>query len=404
MDAMNMRSRTFSRIVVLIAASLTVPAVSFTQEKPQLRVLMSAGFSAAYRELLPEFERTTGIQVTTATGQSVGNNPNTIRAQLRRGVTADVVILSREGVTELIEDGRIVTGTDTDLAETKLGVAVRAGAARPDISTVEAFKRALLRAKAVAFTSSTSGVYLTTVLFPRLGIADEMAKKSTTDAVAAVVRGDAELAVQPVSELIPVSGVDYVGTIPGEIQKVNVYAAAVVYGSGQADAAKRLIAFLSSRAAVAAMKKNGMEPSRGQEFSGREKLRAHTDEFRKEVIEVIDGVHVAVGFSLGNAILIQGGGGSIIVDTTSNVADAREVKAEFARISRMSWFDTSSFRRTLQRIRISRSSMALSPGRSAPSTPTTSAGSTAMPRTSSHSRRAIAQRRFSSWPVVPRVS
>jgi hypothetical protein len=232
-------------------------------------------------------------------------------------------------VGELIEDGRIVPGTDTDLAETPLGVAVRAGAPKPDISTVDAFRRTLLRAKAVAFTSSTSGVYLTTVLFPKLGIADEMAKKSTTEAAAAVVRGDAELSVQPVSELIPVPGLEFVGTIPREIQKVNVYAAAVVKGSAQTEAAKRLIAFLSSDAAAAAKKKNGMEPSRVQEFAGREKLRAHTNEFRKEAIGVVDGVYVAVGFSLGNAILIHGDGGSIIVDTTSSVADARDVKAEF---------------------------------------------------------------------------
>ena len=141
-------------------------------------------------------------------------------------------------------------------------MAVRAGAPKPDISTVEALKQTLLRAKSVTFTSSTSGVYLTTTLFPRLGIADEMAAKSTTAGVAAVVRGDAEMAVQPVSELLPVAGVDFVGTIPAEVQKVNVYAAAVVTGSKEIDASKRLIAFLASERATAAIKKSGMEPSR----------------------------------------------------------------------------------------------------------------------------------------------
>jgi molybdate transport system substrate-binding protein len=120
----------------------------------------------------------------------------------------------------------------------------------------------LLRAKSVTFTSSTSGVYLMTVLFPRLGIADEMAKKTTTAGVASVVKGEAEMAIQPVSELLPVPGVDFVGTIPAEIQKVNVYAAAVVAGSKEIDASKKLIAFLVSSAATAAMKKSGMEPSR----------------------------------------------------------------------------------------------------------------------------------------------
>jgi len=239
----------------VIAAILALPAVSFAQ----VRVLMSGGFSAAYRDVLPEFERTTGITVTTTSGLSLGSDPNTIGAQLRRGVLADVVILSREGLGELMAEGRIVAGTDTDLAQTSLGVAVRAGAPKPDLTTVESFKQTLLRAKSVTFTSSTSGVYLTTVLFPRLGIAGEMAGKSTTAGVAAVARGEAEIAIQPVSELLPVPGVDFVGRIPSEIQKVNIYAAAVVAGSKETGAAKRLIAFLSSEAATAAIRKSGME-------------------------------------------------------------------------------------------------------------------------------------------------
>jgi molybdate transport system substrate-binding protein len=255
---MNSRSRASTRVAFAIAAVLALPTASFAQ----LKVIVSGGFSAAYREVLPEFERTTGITVTTTSGGSFGNDPNTIGAQLRRGVSADVVIMSREGLSELISEGRTVTGTDTDLAQASLGVAVRAGAPRPDISTVESFKQTLLRAKSVTFTSSTSGVYLMTTLFPRLGIADEMAKKSTTSGVAAVARGDAEIAVQPVSELLPVPGVDFVGTIPAEVQKVNVYAAAVVTGSKEVEASKRLIAFLSSESATAAIKKSGMERPR----------------------------------------------------------------------------------------------------------------------------------------------
>jgi molybdate transport system substrate-binding protein len=249
---------TVARVAFAIAAVLALPRASFAQ----VHVIISGGFSAAYREVLPEFERTTGIKVTTTTGGSVGNGPNTIGAQLRRGVAADVVILSREGLSELVAEGRIVAGTDTDLAQSPLGVAVRAGAPKPDLSTVDSLKQTLLRAKSVTFTSSTSGIYLTTILFPRLGIADEMAKKTTTAGVASVVRGEAEMAIQPVSELLPVAGVDFVGTIPAEVQKVNVYAAAVVAGSKETDASKKLIAFLASDAATAAMKKSGMEPSR----------------------------------------------------------------------------------------------------------------------------------------------
>lgn len=253
------RQRTSFSVVLAIAAVAGLAPASFGQTS-QLKVIVSGGFSAAYREVLPEFERTTGISVTTSSGASMGSDPNTIGAQLRRGASADVVILSREGLNELISEGRIITGTDADLAQASLGVAVRAGAPKPDISTVESFKRMLIRAKSVTFTSSTSGVYLMTTLFPRLGIEKEMSGKSTTAGVATVATGAAEIAIQPVSELLPVAGVDFVGKIPAELQKVNVYAAAVVVGSKEPDAARRLIAFLSSGAATAAIKKSGMEP------------------------------------------------------------------------------------------------------------------------------------------------
>jgi molybdate transport system substrate-binding protein len=257
---MNKPQHPLATVTFAIAAVLALPTASFAQ----LKVIVSGGFAAAYREVLPEFERTTGITVTTTSGASLGTDPNTIGAQLRRGVAADVVILSREGLSELIAEGRIVAGTDTDLARSPLGVAVRAGAPKPDISTVESLKQTLLRAKSVTFTSSTSGVYLTTTLFPRLGIADEMARKSSTAGVAAVVKGDAEMAIQPVSELLPVPGVDFVGTIPAEVQKVNVYASAIVTGSKEAEASKRLIAFLSSAGATTAIKKSGMEPAKSR--------------------------------------------------------------------------------------------------------------------------------------------
>ena len=257
---MNRRSHATITAALVLAAVFAWPAASFAQ----IKVIISGGFSAAYKEVLPEFEQTTGITVTTTSGASFGNSPNTIGAQLRRGELADVVILSREGLNDLIAESRVMPGTDTDLAEASLGVAVRAGATRPDISTVEALKQTLLRAKAVTFTSSTSGVYLTTVLFPRLGIAEQMAAKSTMIGAAAVARGEAELAIQPVSELLPVPGVDFVGIVPAEVQKVNVYAAAVVTGSKQADASKRLIVFLSSDRAAAAIKKSGMEPLRAR--------------------------------------------------------------------------------------------------------------------------------------------
>jgi molybdate transport system substrate-binding protein len=253
-----MRRRSKIAPFVTLVTLLAFPSRSFAQVK----VIISGGFTAAYRELLPEFEKTSGITVTTTSGGSVGNGPNTIGAQIRRGVPADVIILAREGLKDLIGEGRTVPGTDVDLARSVIGVIVRAGAPRPDISTVEALKQALLRAKSVAMSSSTSGVYLTTVLFPKLGIADQMKDKISSNGAAAVGRGEAELGLQQVSEVLPVPGVDYVGTIPDEVQYVTTYAAAVVNGSSQVDASKKLIAFLSSEYAMAAVKKSGMEPSR----------------------------------------------------------------------------------------------------------------------------------------------
>ena len=164
------RPSPYASIFLAITMFIILPAPS----PAQVRVLMSGGFSAAYQELLPEFQKTTGITVTTARGPSQGDGPNTIGAQLRRGVPADMVIMSRNGLAELFGEGKIVMGSDVDLAEVPLGIGVRVGAPRPDISTVDAFKQALLRAKSVG-TQSSSTIYMTTKLFPQLGIASAMA-------------------------------------------------------------------------------------------------------------------------------------------------------------------------------------------------------------------------------------
>src|SRR5215831_10406220 len=175
-----------------------------------VNVLISGGFSSAYEQLLPEFERTSGIKVTTGSGASQGSGPQTIAAQLARGVAADVVILSREGLAELVAQDRIAADTIVDLARVPLGVAVRAGASRPDVSTVDAFRHALLKARTVAVPGSTSGIWLVTELFPRLGVADKIKVEKTprgSDASRMVATGDADLAVMPVSEIVAAPGV-----------------------------------------------------------------------------------------------------------------------------------------------------------------------------------------------------
>ena len=234
-----------------------------TNASGQLNVLISGGFAGAYEQLLPEFQRMSGIKVTTGSGASQGSGPQTIAAQLGRGVAADVVILSREGLDELIAAKRIALGTDVDLARVPLGVAVRAGTPKPDVSTVELLKRVLLKAKTIAMPGSTGGIWLMTDVFPRLGIAEKINVELTprgTGAAAMVAAGEADITVLPVSEILHAAGVDFAGTIPPEIQFAQVFSAAVVAGSREIEAPKRLIEFLASARASATIRKSGMEP------------------------------------------------------------------------------------------------------------------------------------------------
>lgn len=252
--------RTVWRITLAIVVALAWPSASLAQVK----VIISGGFSAAYKDLLPQFEKNAGVSITTTSGGSVGSGPNTIGNQIRRGVPADVVILAREGLNELIAETHIVAGTDVDLARSIIGMVVGAGASTPDITTVEGLKQTLLRAKSVAISSSTSGVYLTTKLFPQLGIADAMRPKTVMSGAVAVGRGEAEIGLQQVSELLPLQGVAFVGPIPESVQYVTIYAAAVVSGSKESANARKLIAFLASQEAADAIKRSGMEPLRAR--------------------------------------------------------------------------------------------------------------------------------------------
>lgn len=244
-------------VALFIALVLPLPA------EAQVKVIISGGFSRAYQQLLPDFERSSGIKVATGSGASQGNGPQTIGAQLARGEAYDVVILSREGLTGLIGAQRIAAGTGVDLARIPLGIGVRAGAPKPDVGTVEAFKRAVTGAKLVAMPASTSGIFLTQELFPRLGIAEQVRYKLAargSGATAMVASGEADLAVMPVSEILDAPGVDFAGTIAAEVQFIQTFSAAIVASSKQRDAAKRLIDFLSSAQAATVMKQHGMEP------------------------------------------------------------------------------------------------------------------------------------------------
>ena len=229
-----------------------------------IRVMTSGAFTAAFNELTPVFEGATGHKILTTYGGSMGSAPDAIPNRLQRGEPADIVIMAASALDDLIKQGKVVSGSRVDLVRSTIGAAVRAGAPKPDISSVDALRRALLQAKSIAYSSSASGVYLSTELFPRLGIADQIAAKSKkvdSDPVGLVVaRGEAELGFQQISELRPVKGIDIVGPLPGDAQRVTIFSAGIVASAKQPAAAKRLIAFLASPAAAPAIARSGLEP------------------------------------------------------------------------------------------------------------------------------------------------
>lgn len=227
----------------------------------QLEVMISGGFSGPYKQMLPAFEKATGIKVVTKSGASQGSGPKTIKAQLAAGTTADAVILSREGLAELMEQNKILQGSDVDLAQAPLGLAIPAGNPKPDISTVSAFANALVKAKKIVVPGSTSGIYLTQELFPKLGVSNQISVQVTergAQAAAILAAREANIAVQPSSELVNVPGIDYVGPIPNSVQLVQTFAAAIVLNSPNQESAKKLIQFLSSPNAVGPIKNSGM--------------------------------------------------------------------------------------------------------------------------------------------------
>jgi len=195
----------------------------------------------------------------------MGTALDAIPARLERGEPADVVIMVGYALGDLIKQGKIIADSRVDLARSKIGMAVRAGAPKPDISSVEALKQALIAAKSIAYSDSASGVYVSTELFQRLGIADELRAKSReikSERVGNVVaRGEAEIGFQQISELLPVHGIDFVGPLPPELQKITVFAAGIAVTAKEPSAAKTLIEFLASPASVAAINKSGLEPA-----------------------------------------------------------------------------------------------------------------------------------------------
>lgn len=246
---------------LLVGATLVLPAAARADE---VRVMISGGFSAAYKQLVPQFERATGHTVSTAYGPSMGTTENAIPVRLARGEPVDVLIMVGEALTGLTEQGKADKASRVDLARSPIGVAVRAGAPKPDISSVDGLRAALLAAKSIAYSDSASGVYVENELFKRLGIEEQMKGKARmipAEPVAAVVaRGDAELGFQQISELLPVAGVEVVGPIPESVQKITIFAAGISTKAVSAKAGADLIAFLASAQAAPVIRKTGLDP------------------------------------------------------------------------------------------------------------------------------------------------
>jgi molybdate transport system substrate-binding protein len=230
----------------------------------EIRVMTSGAFTAAYLELVPRLELLTRKNLVTA-ATSIGTGENSILNRLRRGESIDVVIVADAVLSGFVKEGLIMAESYTPLARSSIGMAVRAGAPRPDIGTVEGLKRALLGAKSIAYSASVSGDYVSTELYQRLGIADQVSGKSRRieggERVGAVIaRGEAEIGFQQMSELLPIPGIDHVTPLPPEVQKVSVFSAGVAASTRDVDAAHALIRFLASPEAADAITKSGLEP------------------------------------------------------------------------------------------------------------------------------------------------
>jgi molybdate transport system substrate-binding protein len=245
---------------VTFSLTLAFMAVQGTfAQAAEIKVLSSNGVHSVMVLMVPEFERATGHKISIDY-----NTANQIVGRVKGGESADLIIVTRPTADGLLKEGKIVKGTDKILGSSGVGVAIRAGLPKPDISTPEALKRALLDAKSITFTKTGgSGIHFMKVA-ERLGIADQVNAKAKVPEGGAVgplvARGEAEMAVQQIPELMAVKEIQYVGPLPKEFQIATVFTTGVMTGARQAEAAKALVDFLTTPAAVSLFKSKGLEP------------------------------------------------------------------------------------------------------------------------------------------------
>ena len=267
-----MQRRPLIALLLVLATALATRALPFVggpvparaQAPAEVAVVTSGGLAAAYDRLAPRFEAETGIRLVTAYGASTGGAPDSIPVRLARGERFDVLIMSQAGLDELTARGLVRPDTRLELASSSIGMAVREGAPLPDIGTPEAFAETLLAAESIGYSASVSGTYISTELYPRLGLAEELAPKSrriVSERVAAVVaRGEVEIGFQQVSEILSIEGAAYAGPIPAEYQRVTTFSAGIATDAENPDGARRLLDFLSSDEAARTITATGLEP------------------------------------------------------------------------------------------------------------------------------------------------
>jgi molybdate transport system substrate-binding protein len=256
MQAQFIKRTTLTFLVGLLLASSVFAA--------DIQVITSGAFAEALKDLAPQYERQSSNKVIISYGSSMGAASDSIPSRLAKGEKFDVLILAAPALDGFIKSGVVQSGTRVDLVASVMGAVVKAGAPKPDISTMSGLKSALLNAKSVAYSASASGVYLSTELFPKMGISEQMnrtARKIYSERVASVVaRGDADLGFQQVSELLPIPGVDFIGELPSEAQKTVLFSAGITNDVTNTDASKDLINFLASSKAAPTIEKAGLKP------------------------------------------------------------------------------------------------------------------------------------------------
>jgi len=245
---------------VVVSVMLAQAAVAHAGE---IKVLSTSGMRSVVEELAPQFERTTGHTLNLTFGTT-----SAVRSQIEAGEPFDVAILGAPFIDALITQGRLRADTRTDVARSGIGIAVRVGAPKPDISTVEALKRALLDTPSIVYNKdATSGIYFASLL-ERLGISEAMQPKTkffgSGFAAELVAKGEAEMAVQAMSDHLAVQGVELVGPLPAEVQHYIMFTASVGANVTDPRPAKELITFLTAPSAVAVLKAKGLEPGSSQ--------------------------------------------------------------------------------------------------------------------------------------------